>query len=506
MLFQLQFPICDGRAFQPGATRLSDPSWPLPIPGTQFVRYFGPVQRRRRGGQEGYPDEVFYCAAARALRFDRLECRSFNRTRTLKPSAAFRRLMCDGGAVCRLEVGVTTDSRSADTGPLDVVAAVNDLLDLPVHVARYRDVPRDVRLWAAAKPLAELYAGATTPNKTPTPKDHGLVVPGELAVICEYDEDSLGPLPGYARSIDPAHVGGVGLAWLSLEYHGRAIGVWLLNAKGVDAATARRLRLGLMRVHAECQVLKRVLGFILKGSIQYTRGSAQGAALETYLNTATRLLSEQQRNGFAQPPIREAVAAYTTLASAEERDLLMARLTEVKRQVRVKLDAVLASTQLTPPDRVRPVNVFVSYSHLDAPYLGKDSLIGYLSGLTTEGFTFWTDRDLVTGDPWDDRIRDQVHRADIALLLVSQAFLNSRYCQQVEIREFLERRAIEGLRLYPIILSPCDWRTQTWLAELQSQPRDGKTVEMDYTDPGQRKALFLTILEELRAVAGRIQA
>ena len=506
MLFQLQFPICDGRVFQPGAARLSDPSWPLPLPGAQFVRYFGSVRRRRRGGQEGYPDEVFYCAAARALRFDRLECRALNTTRTLKPFAAFRRLMCDGGAVCRLEVGVTTNPASAVEAALDVVAAVKDFVDLPVQVARYHDAPRAVRLWAAAQPLAELYASATTPNGAAPAPDHALVGPGEVAVICEYDDESLGPLPGYARSIDPAHVGGAGLAWLSLDYHGRAIGVWLINAKGINAATVRRLRLGLMRVHAEFQILKRVLGFIVKGSIQYTRGSEQGAALETYLNNATRLLSEQERNGFAQTPIREAVAAYTTLASVDERDLLMTRLAQVRRQVRVKLDAVLGATPQPPADRVRPVNVFVSYSHLDASYLRADSLIGYLSGLSNEGFTFFTDRDLVTGDPWDDRIRDQVQRADIALLLVSQAFLNSRYCQQVEVREFVERRVTDGLHLYPIILSPCDWRGQTWLAALQSQPRDGKTVESDYGDPGQRKALFLTILQELRAVAQRIPA
>ena len=35
------------------------------------------------------------------------------------------------------------------------------------------------------------------------------------------------------------------------------------------------------------------------------------------------------------------------------------------------------------------VRVFVSYSHADARYLGKNSLLGYLRGLEKDNVEFW---------------------------------------------------------------------------------------------------------------------
>src|SRR5947208_4052000 len=109
------------------------------------------------------------------------------------------------------------------------------------------------------------------------------------------------------------------------------------------------------------------------------------------------------------------------------------------------------------------VRVFVSYSHADAQYLDKGSLMSFLRGLEGEGVEFWTDRRIVAGDEWDDEIRSGMAQADIALVLVSQSFLDSDYCSSVEIAEFLERRRDSGLVILPVILSPCEWERHSWL-------------------------------------------
>jgi TIR domain len=151
-------------------------------------------------------------------------------------------------------------------------------------------------------------------------------------------------------------------------------------------------------------------------------------------------------------------------------------------------------------DSPRPVRVFVSYSHLDRRYLKSGDLLDYLSGLKQDGVEFWWDERIETGEIWDARIREQIASTDIALILVSQAFLNSRYCQDVEIRSFLEARKSNGLCIFPIILSPCDWQSYSWLSATQVQPRQG-TVETDYTNRGKRAELYLAILNELRTIA-----
>ena len=93
----------------------------------------------------------------------------------------------------------------------------------------------------------------------------------------------------------------------------------------------------------------------------------------------------------------------------------------------------------------------------------------------------------------------------MALVLVSQALLNSPYCQESEIANFLLERRQRGMTIYPVILSPCAWKTQPWLAKTQFQPRDG-TLEENYHRPeGKRKRFFLQIYEELMTLGDKIR-
>lgn len=154
-------------------------------------------------------------------------------------------------------------------------------------------------------------------------------------------------------------------------------------------------------------------------------------------------------------------------------------------------------------DRVR---VFVSYSHQDSRFLAKDSLLGYLASLEREGVTFWHDQRLNAGDLWDEAIKAEIDRADIAIVLVSQAFLNSRYCTDQEVTRFLHRRKDSGLRIFPIVLSPCDWKSHPWLAATQFEPRNGKTISRNYRDRGCRDELYLQILQQLRTVVHDIKS
>jgi len=161
----------------------------------------------------------------------------------------------------------------------------------------------------------------------------------------------------------------------------------------------------------------------------------------------------------------------------------------------------LAEPERRPPQRA--ISVFVSYSHQDRDYVHQ--LLRYLAGLEEEGFSFWHDQRLETGVRWDDEIRRELDRADIVLALVSQDFLNSRYIKDVEVSRSLSRRRLEGLRIMPVIISPCDWESKGWLAETQVLPREaGKTLTTHFKERGERDALFLTILKELRSCGERL--
>jgi internalin A len=90
---------------------------------------------------------------------------------------------------------------------------------------------------------------------------------------------------------------------------------------------------------------------------------------------------------------------------------------------------------------VSQVKIFVSYSHRDRAYLNDDHLIGFLKGLERDdSVRFWMDESLMAGDRWDEKIKKELETSHIALLLISQAFLDSFYCMNIEVKNFLHRR------------------------------------------------------------------
>ena len=150
----------------------------------------------------------------------------------------------------------------------------------------------------------------------------------------------------------------------------------------------------------------------------------------------------------------------------------------------------------------RKINIFISYSHQDAEYLREDSLGGFLKDIEQEGIAkFWWDKRIATGELWDEEIKARIVESDIALVLVSQAFLNSKYCTDVEIGGFIARKVF----IFPVILSACEWQRHKWLDSRQFLPGGEETVEEHYTEKGRRRRLFYDILTALRRESWQAQ-
>ena len=116
--------------------------------------------------------------------------------------------------------------------------------------------------------------------------------------------------------------------------------------------------------------------------------------------------------------------------------------------------------------------MFVSYRQKaeDSGYMKE--ILHYLKGLQKENIEFWTDRDLHLGDRWNHKIHQKLAETDIALVLVSQAYLDSDYCINTEIRSFIDRE----ITIMPIMLSPCEWERHAWLIDIQYLPGLDETL------------------------------
>lgn len=141
------------------------------------------------------------------------------------------------------------------------------------------------------------------------------------------------------------------------------------------------------------------------------------------------------------------------------------------------------------------VKAFISYSHRDEKALER--LHTHLATLRREEkITAWYDREVLAGDDIDSKISSNLSKSDFFLALVSPDFLNSNYCYEQEMAAALQRHADGSLRVIPIILEPCDWKS-TPLGRLKAIPKDGKPIST-WTN---ENVAYLDIVTELRRLS-----
>ena len=101
--------------------------------------------------------------------------------------------------------------------------------------------------------------------------------------------------------------------------------------------------------------------------------------------------------------------------------------------------------------------IFISYSHVDEVL--KDWVVRHLQVLAdAAGVSVWEDRQISTGQEWSREIETALSTASAAVLLLSVDFLNSRFIKESELPKLLARREKEGLRVFPILARPCNWK------------------------------------------------
>lgn len=146
--------------------------------------------------------------------------------------------------------------------------------------------------------------------------------------------------------------------------------------------------------------------------------------------------------------------------------------------------------------------VFVSYSHLDEEW--KDRLVRHLQVSQQQGLLFaWEDRLIGGGEDWFRNIQAAMEAASVAVLLVSANSLTSEFILREEVKRLLQRRDSEGLRIFPVIIKPCDWEAVPWLRSMNLRPRDGRPISggTDY----QIDVDFAGIAREIRQLLGSME-
>ncbi len=105
---------------------------------------------------------------------------------------------------------------------------------------------------------------------------------------------------------------------------------------------------------------------------------------------------------------------------------------------------------------IAPKKIFISYSRQDSEHYNQ--LLLHLTSLKRrQRIATWSDTDILPSEDWDYRIKEELEKADIILLLVSIYFLASSYIWEVEIRKAIDRHNRKEVKVIPIALNYCDW-------------------------------------------------
>jgi len=100
---------------------------------------------------------------------------------------------------------------------------------------------------------------------------------------------------------------------------------------------------------------------------------------------------------------------------------------------------------------VEPVELFVSYSHNDAVWLGRLQPLLQFDNSKDKAYV-WDDQKMKAGDRWDNAIKAALERMDVFVCLVSMEFLTSKYIRNVELPRALEREKATEIEIVPIVI------------------------------------------------------
>lgn len=118
--------------------------------------------------------------------------------------------------------------------------------------------------------------------------------------------------------------------------------------------------------------------------------------------------------------------------------------------------------------------LFISYSRADEAY--KTALYKHLSILKKHhGIELWSDKSILPGEEWNERIMDNMRNSDIFLFLLSSDFLSSKECYEKEAAFAFKLAEEKKVSIIPVIVRPCGWKS-TPFEKLHVLPQNANPI------------------------------
>jgi len=170
---------------------------------------------------------------------------------------------------------------------------------------------------------------------------------GVPAIFLEYEEADNLVLPPHSRAVSSSRVGAEVLHYAWLQVEGQRCSVWLLrsDAKGASQHELRRLRIHLLRLHAERECLRLVLQAISESRIAIDVNVEQADRVQEYLDDAMPIVSRSLRGGVEQSQILEVARDAVGIAIPGQ----AASFNSMRRQLAEKVTRYIRRSEISAP-------------------------------------------------------------------------------------------------------------------------------------------------------------
>lgn len=362
MLIFVQFPIADIRLFTEAETgRLHSPLWPSPKPYQEFIRSFGIVRRRGKGGIQGWIGENEICDASHAIKINKpitYELSTNKKTlenTSLRLKSRSRHFYFDGMAVAKFEIVFVTTPARANLSPklfsdfmVKFLKTKFDILDFK-DSSEKKPATKQVPLDGLGKHLSNLYLYSTTKKSHIKELNKKWTIAGDPIFWIEFSPDENLPIPPQARLLPSPASGEVTLYhWDLSPQENKKINVWLTKYHTASAKSRdsnREARILLTRLNAEHETLWAVLNMIEAGEIgcgDAQRNTSASNYLQYYFNEATRRVFKLQksREKFLEPgEVGPSIRASLEYINPGRQDSLLQKLQllRMRPQVTIKV-------------------------------------------------------------------------------------------------------------------------------------------------------------------------
>lgn len=354
MYLIFQFPFLDSRSFRDDAkVRLKKPYWILPETNKDFVRSFGVIEKRGRGGFASWAGENYICKANNALSFKDLQpftISEANRRVFLK--ILFKRLFFDGFESGRFEVGIYVDesaySRFSERGLDDLITYI---LNLDVKISGQIPKNKMVKFYKSGVRIAESFEISTTKQGSPREEiGRGQVFslpPMITTIVSAKNAQIFEKTAFWGKKIDLAVTNSDQIFYFNIPAQQLNIPMWSFTEN--VSLDARKLRVHLVRLHSAREGLKAILRTIAQGELQISPRSESSNNLQQYLNQTTRhilSLEDKTENIGGSDTLFLAKNAIEYISPGESIEILRAlENLDIRRNVFNKLEDFIDSAE-----------------------------------------------------------------------------------------------------------------------------------------------------------------